>query len=129
MNPRTVLVVDDDPGVLAAVSARLEGEGLSCTVACSGRQALGLFLEHGADLVVADLNMPGGDGQGLAENLRRISSVPIIVMSGFKDALQGWQHDAPAIHFLQKPFDSAELVDLVQRVLPGTSAATSRASQ
>lgn len=119
--PKSILIVDNDHGVLEAVSARLGGMGYRCEVANSGAQALGLFKLHGADLVISDLNMPQGDGEVLAENLRRLSDVPLIIISGFKDALQKKLVGIEGVQFLQKPFEGSILAEMVEAALAGTA--------
>lgn len=104
--------------------------GYRCESACSGAQALSLFKLHGADLVISDLNMPQGDGEALAENLRRLSDVPVIIMSGFKDAPRQKLVGVPGIRFVEKPFESSTLVELVEATLaePATEPNTDRRS-
>lgn len=113
---QSILVVDNDPSVLQALVARLASVGYCCESACSGGQALSLFQAHGADLVISDLNMPGGDGGSLADNLRRISDVPIIIISGFADASQTKLGDIKNVQFLKKPFETSQLLDLINEV-------------
>ncbi|UYV13104.1 MAG: response regulator [Phycisphaera sp.] len=115
--PKSILLVDNDRGVLAALTARLGGMGYRCESACSGAQALSLFKLHGADLIISDLNMPQGDGETLAENIRRVSDVPMIIISGFKDAPRKKLVGIPGVRFLEKPFEGSVLAELVGATL------------
>lgn len=112
-----ILVVDNDPLVVAVLTARLEGMGHVCHAAASGNEGLTRFAERPFDLVISDLNMPNGDGLVLASGIRRRSSVPLILVSGFKDAYRRWLRDIADVTFIHKPFDSRELTALVQDAL------------
>jgi len=114
---KSILIVDNDPSVLAALSARLGGMGYRCTTAVGGAQALGKFSSCNADLVISDLNMPQGDGADLAQAIRRISGVPIIVISGFKDAYRKKLREIADVSFLHKPFETEILLQLVSASL------------
>lgn len=117
-NPsKTILIVDNDPSVLAALKARLGGMGYGCITASCGAQALGTFATNGADLVISDLNMPQGDGVALAEGIRRVSNVPIILISGCKDDYRKRLRSIQDVSFLHKPFESEEMVRLVEAAL------------
>lgn len=112
-----ILVVDNDPLVVAMLTARLEGMGHECHAASSGNEGLARFAAHAFDLVISDLNMPNGDGVVLASGIRRRSAVPLILLSGFKDAYRRWLRDIPDVTFVHKPFDTVELTTLVQDAL------------
>lgn len=114
---KSILIVDNDPSVVAALSARLGGMGYSCITACCGDQARSTFSFCGADLVITDLNMPQGDGADLARAIRRASGVPIIVISGFKDAYRKRLSEIADVSFLHKPFETETLLQLVSASL------------
>lgn len=118
-NPRhpSILVVDNDPNVLAVLTARLGGMGYHCTTAQGGEEALSRFASMGADLVISDLNMPNGNGVEFARSLRERSDVPLILVSGFKDAYRKHLRGVANVSFLHKPFSSEELASLVQGML------------
>lgn len=120
--PKSILLVDNDRTVLSALTARLGGLGYRCESACSGAQALSLFRLHGADLVISDLNMPQGDGETLAENIRRVSDVPMIIISGYKDAPRKKLVGIAGVQFLEKPFEGAVLAELVEAALAEPAA-------
>lgn len=124
-----ILVVDNDPLVVAMLTARLEGMGHVCHAAASGNDGLALFDERSFDLVISDLNMPNGDGLVLASGIRRRSRVPLILVSGFKDAYRRWLRDIADVTFVHKPFDSRELTGLVQDALLRADAGEIRTHQ
>ncbi len=113
----TILVVDDDERLAHVVVIRLEREGWNCMVANTGRQALSILEAHQPDLVISDLNMPDGDGLNFIHSVRRLSQIPIIVVSGFTDAYTEELSVYPEITRVQKPFDTTQLIELVETEL------------
>lgn len=118
-NHRTsqILIVDNDPAVLRVLESRLAGMGYGCVTATSGAQALASFRPGETGLVISDLNMPQGDGASLAAAIRRNSDVPILLISGFKDAYRREMRNIPDVMFLHKPFETRDLVDIVRATI------------
>lgn len=110
----TILIIDNDEGMVAAVSTRLESLGYRCVTASTGAQGIAAFCEHKIDLVISDLNMPAGDGITLARTLRATSEVPIIIVTGFRDDYRRELRAIPDVTLMEKPFDSNRLVDLIE---------------
>lgn len=121
---KTILIVDNDPAVVAALTARLGALGYACNIAGCGSHALAQFHDDPPDLVISDLNMPQGDGAALAESIRRVSSIPIILISGVKDAYRKQLRGVTDISFLRKPFETQELVQLVAASLAASTNCT-----
>lgn len=113
----TILLVDNDPDLVRALALRLESRGFRCLTAGTGGQALAAFSLGGIDLVITDLNMPGGDGLELTNALRRTSTVPIIVVTGYKNDFARRLRGVPNVVLLHKPFEVAELMNLVDAEL------------
>ncbi len=116
MQPPTVkiLLVDDLPENLLALSALLRGSAVELLEARSGTEALELLLVHDVALALIDVQMPGMDGFELAEVMRgnrRTSGVPIVfVTAGSRDEQRLFKgYDAGAVDFLYKPIDSQVL--------------------
>ncbi len=110
---RTVLLVDDDPLVLASTAAMLEDLGHAAIEAESGRHALDVLGDGAAvDLVITDYAMPGMTGLQLADELRRIRpGLPVLLASGYAE-LPG----APAgLPRLSKPFGQPALAQAIER--------------
>ena len=81
MEGERILVVDDEPHILKAVSRRLERSGYQVEVAADGEEALEKFERFRPDLIVLDLMLPRMDGYEVCHAIRERSSVPIIILS------------------------------------------------
>lgn len=117
-----ILLVDDDPTLLPLLARRLVREGYQVRTALSGRAALASLEQAWPALVIIDLMMPGMDGFELCRRVKRIADLPIIILSAVDAseakvrALETYAED-----YITKPFDPAELVARVQRVMRRTS--------
>ncbi|MGH2466588.1 MAG: response regulator transcription factor, partial [Candidatus Limnocylindrales bacterium] len=113
-----ILVVDDEPAMVGALSALLGEAGHRIVPAYDGREALDRFRAEAPDLVLLDLAMPGLDGAAVCRQLRDESDVPIIVVSGERDAAVTVELlDIGADDYLRKPFRGDELLARVRAVL------------
>jgi CheY-like chemotaxis protein len=114
-----ILVVDDEPGIRATVSAMLEIEGYVVDQASNGADALARLAAAMPDLIVLDMRMPVLDGWGFAAELRRRGhDVPIVVMTAARDAGR-WAAEISAAETLSKPFRYDDLIGAVERVRTG----------
>jgi len=121
----TILIIDNDPDLVAVLRARILSEGYNCLGASSGAQGLALYESHHPDLVITDLNMPAGDGVDLIRRLRSRSDTPIIVITGFRDAFDRELSRFEQIVTLRKPFETRALVSLIRDTLgPNRSSST-----
>src|SRR5580700_5962993 len=82
MPSANVLVVEDDPQLLAALGARLSEIGCRCTACGNASEALVRFAEDTSDLIITDLTMPGIDGLSVIGMIRSQSEIPIVVVTG-----------------------------------------------
>ena len=83
MNGR-LLVVDDEPNLLKALSARLRAEGYDVSTARSGHEAILELASRTPDLIISDIRMPGMDGYALVRHLRSVQGMellPVIFLS------------------------------------------------
>jgi DNA-binding NtrC family response regulator len=110
---RTILVVDDDRPIVNVLADLLCDEGYHVRTAYDGQAALREIEREPVDLILSDVSMPKLDGPGLVRRLReRGESTPVILMSAvYQDV------DIPGVEFVPKPFDIANLADLVARVV------------
>jgi len=115
----TVLVVDDDPGIIDFLETALEDEGY-LVLAAVGAESLGVAHETQPDVILLDINMPGMDGVEVSQRLRDnpvTAAIPIVVMSA-QDRLQATGPLMPVNDRLPKPFDLARLYEVVARWTP-----------
>ncbi|WP_126446477.1 response regulator [Sulfuricystis multivorans] len=107
-----ILVVDDDPDLLALIGMRLSSAGYTVAKAASGKEALEIFRAERPRAVVTDLRMEGMDGHALFERLHaEAPSVPVIILTAhgtIPDAVAATQRGV--FSFLTKPFDGRELL-------------------
>jgi len=118
-----VLVVDDEPTLLEAVSKRLARDGYLVLQAATAEDGWRKFREQRPDLIVLDIMLPGRNGFELARIIRQDSSVPILFLSARSmdsDRLKGFEVGAD--DYLTKPFNLAELSARVRAVLRRSEA-------
>jgi ribonuclease P protein subunit RPR2 len=116
MQKRHVLVIDDDPWFCGLVRATLELEGIHVDEAHHVIEAERFIMDRVPDAIVLDIGLPGIDGLFYCERLRespRTASVPIIVISGSKEA-GARARSVGATAFVRKPFDPLELLSLLE---------------
>jgi DNA-binding response OmpR family regulator len=114
---KTILVVDDEPKITQLVRDYLEQAGFAVRIAGDGRSALSLARTERPDLVVLDLGLPQMDGLDFTREIRKSSSVPIIMLtarSDESDKLVGLELGAD--DYVTKPFSPKELVARVRAV-------------
>lgn len=118
MEKKHILMVDDDPMILRFMSANLQARGYKVTTALDGESALQMARELCPDLVILDVLMPGIDGFEVCRRLREWSGVPILVLTAIGETNARWQFlQLGANDYMAKPFDIAELLKRVHRLL------------
>ncbi len=119
-----ILVVDDDPKIVALVRTYLERERFRVVTATTGREALRAIADH-PRLVVLDLMIPELDGIEVIRRARQFGDVPILVLSArvaVGDRILALTEGAD--DYLPKPFSPAELVVRVRTILRRTERGT-----
>ena len=114
-----ILVVDDDRNIRRMIAATFDTAGHRVIEADSAEQALKLFPESTADLVLSDVRMAGINGFGLLTELKRLNpALPVIMMTAFAsiaDAVEAMRHGA--YDYIPKPFTTEHIRRVVARAL------------
>lgn len=106
-----ILVADDDPQILKALTIILGAHGYDVVTAADGRAALDAAAHERPDLIVLDLGMPGLDGVSVIQAVRGWTTTPILVVSGRSDTSGKVDAlDAGADDYVVKPFATEELL-------------------
>ncbi len=114
----TILIVDDDPAVLAGAARILRQHGYTTIEAGSGEEALSLATTRNFQLLLTDSVMPGITGLSLASRIAAVKpGLRILRMSGTSDQRSGPGTDEADPAFIQKPFTAAHLIDKVSTAL------------
>lgn len=114
----TVLVIDDDSGLLTLLQLGLERSGFQVLTAENGREGLKQAYEHRPDVIVLDIMMPGMDGWITCQRLRSMCDTPIIMLTARTkqaDVLKGLSIGAD--DYLTKPCSFDELKVRIRTVL------------
>ena len=114
----TILLVEDERSITEPFASALQREGFEAVVAPTARAALELFHRHDPSLVLLDIALPDGDGRDIARELRRDSTVPIIMLTARgteTDRVVGLELGAD--DYVVKPFSAREVVARIRAVL------------
>jgi two-component system KDP operon response regulator KdpE len=124
-----VLVVDDEPQIVRALSINLRARHYEVHTATTGKGALATAAAHPPDLVILDLGLPDLDGVDVIAGLRGWTSVPILVLSGRSDSADKVEAlDAGADDYLTKPFGVDELLARLRALSRRTGPAETQAT-
>lgn len=113
-----ILVIDDDPLLLQLIEASLKQENYEVYVVSSGEEGLELLNVIRPHLVILDIMMPSMSGWEICEHIRKVSTVPIIILTARgsqADIVRGLRGGAD--DYLVKPFHPSELLARVSAVL------------
>lgn len=120
-----VLVVDDEKVIRNLLQLSLQRMGYQVLTASDGAEALTLFAEHDFDLVLLDILMPGIDGFDVCAELRKISAVPIVMLTALNrpdDIVMGLELGADT--YITKPFTFKEVEARIRAILRRASGRT-----
>ena len=121
MNP--VWIIDDDPSIRWVFEKALTREGVDFKIFSSAKEALDASATEKPQVVVSDIQMPGGSGLDLLQSLKvRFPDLPVIIMTAYSDlesAVSAFQ--GGAFEYLPKPFDVDHTIQLIRRALEESS--------
>ena len=112
-----ILLVDDDPNIRQLVNLYLQKEGFEVMMADRGDEALKMFKASPPNLILLDIMLPGMDGWQVCREVRKISNIPIIMLTAKDetfDKVLGLELGAD--DYVAKPFDMKELVARIKAV-------------
>lgn len=114
-----ILIVDDEPQIRTIVRRLLVDEGYAVEAVASGEEGVKKALQWQPDLVLMDLSLPGVDGIDTMEMLRaRGVNTHVILMTAYGTVDSAvWAMRLGAYHYIEKPFDNEELLNLIGRAL------------
>ena len=113
-----ILLVDDDPNIRQLINLYLEKEGYEVIMADRGDEALKLFRSTPPNLILLDIMLPGMDGWQVCREVRKISNIPIIMLTAKDetfDKVLGLELGAD--DYMVKPIDMKELVARIKAVI------------
>ncbi|HSS74738.1 MAG TPA: response regulator transcription factor [Gaiellaceae bacterium] len=118
MSGQRVLVVDDEPQILRALSTTLRGAGYDVSTAASAEAALTAAAAHPPEAVILDLVLPDGSGTDVCRELRTWTEAPVIILSAVGEEREKVAAlDAGADDYVTKPFSVDELLARLRAVL------------
>ena len=113
-----ILIVEDEKRISRFLQMELEHEGFTAAAESNGRRAYERILQETYDLVLLDLMLPEMDGLQICQNVRKLSDIPIIMLTAkddLEDKVQGL--DIGANDYITKPFAIEELLARIRAVL------------
>lgn len=126
MNATTkkILIVDDEPSVIAYLRALLEDNGYSALTAENGKTGFEMAKKQAPDLVCLDITMPEESGVRMFRNLQEdptTNNIPVIIVTGishdFKDFIENRKQVSPPAAYFDKPIDNEEFIAKVNEIL------------
>ena len=118
MDNQKIMIVDDDANICELLRIYLEKDGFSTLVATDGEQAIAFAQRYNPELILLDIMMPKLDGWQVCREIRKNSSVPIIMLTAKGetfDKILGLELGAD--DYITKPFDTKEVVARIKAVL------------
>ncbi|MCH5210999.1 MAG: response regulator transcription factor [Oscillospiraceae bacterium] len=118
MSNNKVLIADDDLHIAELIKLYFEKDGFSTVVANNGKKAVELFKSEAPSIVILDVMMPEMDGWQVCREIRRVSNIPIIMLTAKGetfDKVLGLELGAD--DYMVKPFEPKELIARVKAVL------------
>lgn len=115
-----ILVVDDEAEIRLMLSEMLKSKGHKVIIAENGKKAIDYLMIYKVDLIITDIVMPEIEGIEFILRLRQ-SKIPIISMSGLsrETVVSEFMASLGIVGFLQKPFDTGELLQVVDNIQEG----------
>ena len=127
MPGKKILIIDDDPDLVEAVSLLLEAEGMESLAAYGGNEGLAVAREKSPDLIILDVMMEDKDGFAVAKEVakdEKLSGIPVIMLTAVAEhsmdtnyAPQAAIRSLEADDWFSKPVDPAALVSRIKELV------------
>jgi DNA-binding response OmpR family regulator len=122
--PKKILVVDDEPAIVAVLKSRLTASNYKVVTALDGEECLAKMQAEKPDLVILDLMMPKMDGYNVIITVKemsdtlKISGIPIMVLTARGDTKVRELIEAEkVVDYVVKPFKAEELLEKIKKIL------------
>ncbi len=116
---KKILIIDDEPDLIAVAVARLMKAGYDVIESCDGESGLEKMRQEKPDLVVLDLMMPGVDGREVCRRKLEdplIKDIPVIIFTASVHGIEDKVQELGAADYELKPFDSRSLVEKIKKL-------------
>ena len=126
VDKKKILIIDDETAILLVTRRRLEGRNYEVITADGGKEGIEKAIAFKPDLILLDLVMPGPDGYEVCRRLKATEEtreIPIIVFtasSWVNDSIQKKVIGLGAAGYLEKPFQSDDLIAIIEKNLSGS---------
>ena len=115
---KKVLIIEDDKNIADLLRLYLEKDGFAVTIADSGSLGIDEFKKTAPDLILLDIMLPGLDGWGVCQEIRKTSNVPIIMLTAKGETLDKVTGlEIGADDYIVKPFEVGELMARIRAVM------------
>jgi DNA-binding response OmpR family regulator len=119
---KTIMIVDDEPHMVALEKAILEAEGLKTIIAFNGEEALKILEKKKPDLVILDMMMPGMTGREVCEKIRKNPKtkglkVIFVTVARFSEIGKSQLNDMKVSDYITKPFDNDDFASRVKKLV------------
>ncbi len=129
VRPR-VLIIDDEQDVVTYLESVLNDNGFEATGTTDGAEGLALARRLRPDLICLDVVMPPPTGVRVYRDLRgdpALAAIPVVMVTGVQKEFKGFIHHRKLVRppdaYVSKPFDVAELLATLRRLLPAAASA------
>jgi two-component system catabolic regulation response regulator CreB len=127
---RTILIIEDEPGIVDTLSYALATDGFATLAAGTGQEGLALLGRHQVDLVVLDVGLPDASGFEVLKGIRAASPVPVLFLTARAeeiDRVLGLELGAD--DYVVKPFSPREVVSRIKAILRRSDPRNGAAAQ
>ncbi len=119
---RHILVVDDEPAWLGAVSMVLQSKGYEVKAVTNGAEALAALVQFKPDLILSDVRMPDMNGFDFLDRIKKnpaIASIPVVFLSAIDDFhARKVARELGAADYIIKPIDEQDMISALEKYLP-----------